>query len=44
MATESILNSIFSVIVPPSLSSFSLAEVKEYRNRIEFRMEENVMS
>ena len=40
MATESILNSILSVIVPPSLSSFSLAEVKEYRNRIEFRMEE----
>ena len=40
MATKSILTAILPAIVPPSLSSFSSAEVKEYRNRIEFRVEE----
>ena len=41
MSTDNILSSILSVLVPPSLSSFSLAGVKEYKNHIEFRMEEN---
>ena len=41
METENILSSILSVLVPTSLTSFSLAGVKEYKDRIEFRMEEN---
>jgi len=41
MSTNNILSSILSVLVPSSLSSFSLAGVKEYKDRIEFRMEED---
>jgi len=41
MTTEHILSSILSVLVPPSLTSFSLSGVKEYNDHIEFRMEED---
>ena len=40
MLSEDIFKSVLSVLVPDSLSDFVLAEVKEYKYRIEFRMEE----
>ena len=40
MLSENILKSVLSVLIPDSLSDFVLAEVKEYKDRIEFRMEE----
>jgi hypothetical protein len=40
MSSESILNSVLSVLVPLSLIEFELSGVKEYKDRIEFRMEE----
>ena len=38
MSTNNILSSILSVLVPSSLSRFSLSGVKDYKDRIEFRM------
>jgi hypothetical protein len=40
MRTEDIFKNVLSVLIPESLSDFVLAEVKEYKDRIEFRMEE----
>ena len=40
MSSEVIFQSLLSVLVPESLSNFVLSEVKEYKDRIEFRLEE----
>ena len=42
MSSESILNSVLSVLVPDSLANFELVGVNEYKDRIEFRMEEKI--
>jgi hypothetical protein len=38
MRTEDIFKSVLLVLIPESLSDFVLTEVKEYKDRIGFRM------